>query len=632
VKSKCAGRNTTAIEVWMAQGTPSGNGAVTATFAGTPSTAVIVVSRYSGVAESNPLGNLLAGNTNGVNASGACSGGVDNSAYSFNLVTTIGGAFIYGAAAIKGTTHTPGQNYTERGEVLQAAGTNTSGVAVEDKMFETPGIFPVNGSFAAAVDWAFVALEIKPQQYTLTLNTIGSGNIALDTPSGVYRTGAPATLTAIPQSGTAGFQFSGWSADLTGSANPATLTMNANKNVTAIFTALPPPRTLTVSTVGSGSVALHPAHEFYDDGTMVTLTATPAAGFQFSGWSGDLSDTVNPSTLTMNADKNVTTTFSILPPIQHTLTVTAIGSGSVSLNPPGGVYNEGTVVTLTPLGGAGFQFSGWSGDLTGSLNPGTITMNANKTVSATFIAANVNLAKRRPVTASSTYSGKPPENAIDSSASTYWRSATTSKPVWLRVDLGTPAMMGRVVVNWYKSYYAKNYEIQVSNDEVNWQRVTSATGKSGVQTFSFSPQTAKYVRLYFTKSNSSSYRVAEFEAYSGATATSKRSSEAVMEAATPDELVLAQNYPNPFWSGATSPAFGGGNPSTKISFNLPQAAHVTIKVYTINGVEVATLADGHYAAGAHAVFFKPKNLPSGTYFYVMQAGAVRKVRQLLLVK
>jgi len=398
--------------------------------------------------------------------------------------------------------------------------------------------------------------------------------------------------------------------------------MNANKSVTAIFTALPPPRVLTVSTVGSGNVVVNPAREFYDDGTTIVLTATPAAGFQFTGWSGDLSPAngTNPATLTMSADKNVTATFTILPPTQYTLTMNAFGSGNVSLNPAGGIYNEGTVVTLTPLGDAEFQFTSWSGDLTGSLHPATITMSANKAVNATFISVNVNLAKRRPVTASSNYSGKPPENAVDSSASTYWRSATTSKPVWLRVDLGAPTPVGRVTINWYKSYYAKNFEIQISNDDVNWQRVTGATGKSGVQTFSFAPQAAKYVRLYFTKSNSSSYRVAEFEAYPGVAATSKRRSAEMTEAATPDEFLLQQNYPNPF------------NPGTKINFYLPQAAHVTIKVYTINGAAVATIVDDRYAAGAHEVLFKPKHLPSGTYFYVMQAGAARQVRRFSLVK
>ena len=629
VRAKCSGRNTTAIEVWMARGMPTTNGVVTATFAGVPSAATIAVSRYSGVTELGPLGSILAGNTNGSNASGACSGGIDNNAYAVNLGVTTSGAVVYNAVAIKNAGHTPGQNYLERAEVLQAAGTSTSGVAVEDKKFEIAGLFPVNGAFNAAVDWALVALEIKPQQYSLALNMVGSGYIALDSPSGVYQTGAMATLTAMPASG---FQFSGWSGDLSGVMNPATIHMSANKSVTATFAAWPPPRRLMVDTVGSGTVAVNPAREFYDDSSMVTLTATPQTGFQFTGWSGDLNDTANPATLTMNADKKVTATFAILPPVQYSLAVNTLGSGSITLNPPGGIYNEGTAVTLTPLANTGFQFTNWSGDLTGAMSPATITMSANKTVSATFTATNLNLAQRRPITASSIYSGKPPENAVDSSASTYWRSATTSKPVWLRVDLGAPTPVGRVTINWYKSYYAKSFEIQISHDDVNWQRVVSATGKSGVQTFGLASQNARYVRLYFTKSNSTSYRLAELEIYVGAAAMAKQSSAEMEETAAPAEYILHQNYPNPFGRRPFSANGAFGHPGTRISFSLPQAAPVTIKVYTINGAEVATIVNDYYFAGTHEVLFKPQSLPTGTYLYVMQAGGVQQVRRFSLVK
>ncbi|MGI6209895.1 MAG: InlB B-repeat-containing protein, partial [Anaerolineae bacterium] len=50
------------------------------------------------------------------------------------------------------------------------------------------------------------------------------------------------------------------------------------------------------------------------------------------------------------------------PPVQHTLSVTNDGNGSVALSPAGPVYNAGTVVTLTPVPAAGYQFSGWTGD------------------------------------------------------------------------------------------------------------------------------------------------------------------------------------------------------------------------------------------------------------------------------
>jgi hypothetical protein len=148
------------MDVWMAQGIPQG-GTVTATFASAPSTAVIAVSRYSGVAATNPIGNIIAGNTNGLN--GTCSGGVDGTSYSFDLTTTVNEALIYGALALKARTHTPGAGYTERLEFQHPHAVNPIGIAVEDKNVASASAVAVSGSFSGAVDWALVALEIKPQ-------------------------------------------------------------------------------------------------------------------------------------------------------------------------------------------------------------------------------------------------------------------------------------------------------------------------------------------------------------------------------------------------------------------------------------------------------------------------------------
>ncbi len=248
---------------------------------------------------------------------------------------------------------------------------------------------------------------------------------------------------------------------------------------------------------------------------------------------------------------------------------------------------------------------------------------SNEATATIASAGNVNLALNKTVAASSTDPSRPVTAAVDGDQVSYWRSGTISgaASAWLRVDLGALMVVGKVVVAWKENYIATNYEVQISNDAVNWNAVHNATGNVGTQTLNFPQTTARYVRLFFTQNIKSNYRIIEFEVYSGAVA--KRRDDAAAETRIPDELVLAQNYPNPF------------NPSTKISFSLPSrlaGARVTIKVYTVNGVEVHTLVDAHYAAGTHAVVFKPKNLPSGTYFYVMQAGSVRLVRQLMLVK
>ena len=77
--------------------------------------------------------------------------------------------------------------------------------------------------------------------------------------------------------------------------------------------------------------------------------------------------------------------------VSYTLTVTISpsGSGTVTRNPDLAGYSAGTVVTLTANPGAGYTFSSWSGAVTGTANPTTVTMNSNKSVTATFTPAVV---------------------------------------------------------------------------------------------------------------------------------------------------------------------------------------------------------------------------------------------------
>jgi hypothetical protein len=88
----------------------------------------------------------------------------------------------------------------------------------------------------------------------------------------------------------------------------------------------------------------------------------------------------------------------------------------------------------------------------------------------------------------------------------------------------------------------------------------------------------------------------------------------------PTAFELAQNFPNPF------------NPSTTIRFSLPQASHVTLKVYNTAGQEVATLVNEFKNAGTYDVIFNAAKLPSGTYFYKIESGDFSAVRKMLLIK
>ncbi|WP_299682338.1 T9SS type A sorting domain-containing protein, partial [uncultured Tenacibaculum sp.] len=149
-------------------------------------------------------------------------------------------------------------------------------------------------------------------------------------------------------------------------------------------------RTLTLNaTNGSVTAAPDPGTGSYDDGSVVTLTATPDAGYEFTGWSGDASGTTNPLTITMDADKTVTAMFQV---IQYRL-ILGSTNGNISVDtapdfvdPATGVgsYNVGTVVQLTATPISGYKFDDWSGDVSGTSNPVTITMDADKTVTANF--------------------------------------------------------------------------------------------------------------------------------------------------------------------------------------------------------------------------------------------------------
>ncbi|NIQ20723.1 MAG: hypothetical protein GTN95_11270, partial [Gammaproteobacteria bacterium] len=108
VATQCSGRNATGVSVWRALGTPSGDGAVTATLDSQAASAVLTVTRYSGV-DAASLGNVVTANSHG--PGGGCSGGTDSDSYSFDLQVTQDGAVVYGAAALRSRQHSPGSGY-----------------------------------------------------------------------------------------------------------------------------------------------------------------------------------------------------------------------------------------------------------------------------------------------------------------------------------------------------------------------------------------------------------------------------------------------------------------------------------------------------------------------------------------
>ena len=141
-----------------------------------------------------------------------------------------------------------------------------------------------------------------------------------------------------------------------------------------------------------------------------------------------------------------------------------------------------------------------------------------ETASGVVTNPNLNLALNQPASASSTYNSYTAAKAVDGNASSYWRSGGLSlnTVVWLRVDLGKVQAVGRAVIMWKDTYFAKSYELQVSNNEMDWTPVYSTSaGAGGNVTLLFTPALARYVRLYMTANNKSTERITEIQVYSG---------------------------------------------------------------------------------------------------------------------
>ncbi len=217
-------------------------------------------------------------------------------------------------------------------------------------------------------------IVLPPSQYTLSSAVNGAGVIMPS--NGNYNAGDSVSITAVPDDG---WVFSHWGGDITESTNPATITMNADKHVIANFIDLPDLCSLAVTVNGNGSVT--PDGGNYSKDATVQLTAVPDDGWVFSGWSGDLNTSINPASIVMDENKQVTASFNPVPQ-DYTLTSNVSGQGSVS--PAGGTYESGSVVTVQAVAAQGWEFSGWSGDLGGATNPATIVMDSNKYVMAEF--------------------------------------------------------------------------------------------------------------------------------------------------------------------------------------------------------------------------------------------------------
>jgi hypothetical protein len=296
-------------------------------------------------------------------------------------------------------------------------------------------------------------------RYTLSVTKQGNGSgTVTSTPAGIncgatcasdYDYGTLVTLTAVAATGTT---FTGWSGACLGTGSCA-VTVNDVKSVIATFALTR--YTISISKAGNGSgvVSSAPAgincgatcSADFDYGTQVTLTAVPATGTTFNGWSGACTGT-GTCILTVNSAKSAIATFTLN---TYALTVakSGNGSGTVTSLPTGincgttcsSTYNYGTSITLTAVATSGSIFIGWGGACTGT---GTcaVTIDTAKNVTASFSLLRT-LTVTRAGTGSGTVTSSPAGISCGSTCATTFTDGTS-------VTLTAVANTGSTFAGW----------------------------------------------------------------------------------------------------------------------------------------------------------------------------------------
>ncbi len=291
------------------------------------------------------------------------------------------------------------------------------------------GSFAGNVNVTADGDTLSRAVSGSATATTVTLSVTRSGagtGTVTSSPAGIacgtdcsesVTPGTQLTLSAAPATGST---FAGWGGACSGIA-ACTVTVSAATSVTATFTLAPMTLSVTKSGTGTGTVTSSPAgiacggdcSESVTPGTQLTLSAAPAIGSTFAGWSGACSGTA-ACTVTVSAATTVTATFS-LAPVTLSVTKSGTGTGTVTSSPSGitcgGDCSEsvtpGTQLTLTAAPAAGSTFAGWSGACSG-IAACTVTVSAATAVTATFNLGPVALAVTKNGTGSGTVTSSQP--------------------------------------------------------------------------------------------------------------------------------------------------------------------------------------------------------------------------------
>jgi uncharacterized repeat protein (TIGR02543 family) len=433
-----------------------------------------------------------------------------------------------------GVSHAGSQSFTM---------TPATGYHVADVLVDGVSVGAVTGySFTNVTANHTISVTFTINTYTLDV-TASNGTVTKAPNQATYNHGATVELTATPATG---YHFTGWSGSLTGTTNPATVTMDGNKTITATFAinaytiaasagvngTITPSGDVAVNYGGSQAFTIAPATGYHIvdvvvDGisagpissylfTNVVVNHTIVAAFAINGYtiaasagangtitpSGDVpvnyggsqAFTITPGTgyhvadvlvdgasvgaVTSHTISNVTANHTIAASFAintYTLDVTA-SNGTVTKTPNQATYNHGTTVELTATPATGYHFTGWSGSLTGTTNPATVTMDDNKTIVAAFAINGYTIAASAGANGTITPSGDVPVSYGGSQAFTM-----TPATGYHVADVLVDGVSVGAVTSHTISNVTANHTI-VASFAINTYTLTASAGANGTIT------------------------------------------------------------------------------------------------------------------------------------------------------